>query len=360
MKHIFLKSSLLVILFCVKTFVYAQTDLKSIPLDKGLPIIVQTGLSYRSIDAVDENMNTFTATVDLRMIWYDLRQKFKPEDVTIDFLQFSDDDDLRPIPDIWMPTIKFSNMDAEPISLTKLIRIFPDGKIELLQRIKAVFAQEYDVFRFPFDSQKLNVIVSSKKEDKLKVNFEFRQNDLEFSNIPNDLEISGWYPKTIELSKSQTQGWYGKNFPVFNACLIIERNPTSSIFGIFLPLIASLLIPLLIVWLNKLEDGEFRVDGFELTNIVIGGLFAVVALNFTINSSFTPLASGDNTVMRLFALNYITLAISFAICILLYRFNIVTKTKGRYYQEELFLFINWALPLTVFLMSIFILLFALL
>lgn len=106
--------------------------------------------------------------------------------------------------------------------------------------------------------------------------------------------------------------------------------------------------PLLALWLNRIDDGEFAVDAFELTNISIGGLFAVVALNFTVNSSFVKLATGDNPVMRLFGLNYFLLAVSIAVGILLYRFNIVRRLFGPYVQEEFFIFINWAIPVVVF------------
>ncbi len=110
----------------------------------------------------------------------------------------------------------------------------------------------------------------------------------------------------------------------------------------------AMLIPLLVLWLNSVEDGNFTIDAFELTNISIGGLFAVVGLNFTVNSSFVKLAAGDNPVMRLFALNYFLLGLSIALCILLYRFNVVKRVFGPHIQEEFYGLINWAIPLLVF------------
>ena len=104
-------------------------------------------------------------------------------------------------------------------------------------------------------------------------------------------------------------------------------------------------LPLVAIWLNRVEDGEFKVPAFELANMVIGGLFAVIALNFTVGAAYPTLAAGDNTVTRLFGLNYMTLALSLSVVIAFYRFNFPRRLFGRYVEEQLFLFICWALPI---------------
>ena len=76
--------------------------------------------------------------------------------------------------------------------------------------------------------------------------------------------------------------------------------------------------------------------------MIVGGLFAVIALNFTVNSS--ALGAGDNTVARLFALNYITLAMSFLVNLLMFRFRIIGRRFGPYIEEQAFLFIAWGVP----------------
>ena len=43
---------------------------------------------------------------------------------------------------------------------------------------------------------------------------------------------------------------------------------------IFIPLFASLLIPLMAPWMNGAKEGGFDIEGFELANFIIGGLFA--------------------------------------------------------------------------------------
>jgi hypothetical protein len=133
-----------------------------------------------------------------------------------------------------------------------------------------------------------------------------------------------------------------------NIGLEVKRQAGKVMAPIFIPLIASLLIPLVALWMNSMENGEFRVEAFELANVIVGGLFAVIALNFTINSSYTIIASGDNTVSRLFALNYVTLGIALGVVIFMYRFNTLKWLFGADVQEEAFTFLLWAMPVLAF------------
>jgi hypothetical protein len=115
--------------------------------------------------------------------------------------------------------------------------------------------------------------------------------------------------------------------------------------AIFVPLFATLLIPLLAIWMNYTDRGKFEIEAFELANMIVGGLFAVIALNFTVNSEYKSIATGDNTATRFFALNYVALALSLAVVVLFYRFNFLLRWFGRYVQEQAFEYLLWSVPL---------------
>jgi hypothetical protein len=141
-------------------------------------------------------------------------------------------------------------------------------------------------------------------------------------------------------------GWYGEDLSRVTGSLAMQRRAGNSAALIFIPLLASLLIPLLAIWMNRVEEGEFQIEAFELANVIVGGLFAVIALNFTLNAEYATLGSSDNTVRRLFALNYLALALSLLVNLTLFRFNLPLRWFGRYVQEQVFLFLSWR-PLLV-------------
>jgi hypothetical protein len=144
-------------------------------------------------------------------------------------------------------------------------------------------------------------------EDQDRVALDYHPDDLEFSGSSSSQNLDRW---ALGLTN-------------------IRRQFTMAMAPIFIPLFASLLIPLMAIYMNRVEDGEFQIEAFELSNIVIGGLFAVIALNFTVNSAYPMLSGADNTVTRLFGLNYLGLGIAAAIIITLFRFNLVQRACGK-------------------------------
>jgi hypothetical protein len=96
--------------------------------------------------------------------------------------------------------------------------------------------------------------------------------------------------------------------------------------------------------MNNATAEGFEVEAFELANMGIGGLFSVIALSFAIYTSYGVIAGGDNTVTRLFGLNYATLAMSLGIVVMLFRYNLAHRWWGRYVHEQVFKWLAWAMP----------------
>lgn len=322
--------------------------LTALPLEKGLPVVVRAGLAYIDVHEVNENEGTFTATVDMRLRWEDPRLRYPKEETPRGFYEYRGRDVEGRLEEIWTPTVKIFNLEEEASLHSTGLRIFPDGWVEMIVRTKAVFKADFDASAFPFDTQQLSIELGSDKESASQVEFQFLQADLNFSRTYEGVEIEGWTLGLVSLKRRNTVGWYGEFYSGVTVSLGIKRQAGGVIAPIFIPLLASLLIPLLAIWMNDVEDGEFKVDAFELANVIVGGLFAVIALNFTVNSEYSLVASGDNTVTRLFGLNYMALATALAIVIFLYRFNVLKQLFGRYVQEQFFHFLSWAVPVLAF------------
>jgi hypothetical protein len=329
----------------------------SLPLDSGLPVIVRTGLRFEQISSIDENQGSCTATVDLRLRWQDARLAYPKEDGAA-FRNFKDAAADARLATIWVPTVELANSIGTPTFRAVALRIYPDGRVELMQRTSTKFATSFDPQRFPFDQQKLAVEVAVRGEDHERVLLDYHQDDLEFSGTGSDQSLDRWSLGLTNIRREALPGLYGAKHSRLWVELQIRRQFTMAMAPIFIPLFASLLIPLMAIYMNKIEDGEFQIDAFELCNIVIGGLFAVIALNFTVNSAYPMLSGGDNTVTRLFGLNYVALGAALAIIITLFRFNLVQRACGKYVQEQLYLCIVWAGPLLVLATAVAILLVA--
>ena len=99
------------------------------------------------------------------------------------------------------------------------------------------------------------------------------------------------------------------------------------------------------------EYGQLQLEAHSLINLLIGGLFAVIALNLSVNTRYVALSSGDNLVSRLLALSYCTLGMAFLINLLLVRFRVMEQLFGRWPQEQTYLVLRWAFPVLVLTMA---------
>ncbi|WP_162894983.1 ligand-gated ion channel [Rhizobium terrae] len=326
---------------------FAQTDL---PLGKGLPVEVQVGIAFVDISGFDENEGTFTATVDIRACWDDLRLVNPSASPGAPPTTMVGEAAAEKMKSIWVPPLLVVNQHGEPSRSDYGLRIYPSGRVEMMHRVTGSFSLDLDLSKFPFDRQKLLVTVKVKDYPITQVALRITQADIEFSRASQDIDIQDWSIGLVDMRSEAAKGWYNVSESQIVAALDIKRRPGLIVASIFIPLIASLFIPLLAIWLNRTEDGVFQVDTFELVNIIIGGLFAVIALNFTVYSSFIALSVGDNTVNRLFALNYLALAAALVVNIVFSRFNAVEALFGRYVQEQTYCVLMWMIPLIVALL----------
>ena len=323
----------------------AERPLTSIPLDAGLPLNVRVGSAFNAI-TISENDGVFTSTIDLRLRWRDSRLMYPASETPRGFYEFRGEAAQQKLGEIWSPQVELANSKDAAIE-SEGLRIFSDGRVEILRRITGSFAVPFDATAFPFDKQVLLVEVASKQGND-QVTLLSLQDELSFSKVAEGLQIDGWDLGFVNIKKASVSGWYGEAGDKMLIGLGVARQPGKLIAPIFIPLLASLLIPLLAIWMNQAEGGEFKVEAFELANVIIGGLFAVIALNFTVNAEYKVIASGDNSVTRLFGLNYLTLAVGLLVIVLLFRFHLLKKVFGQYVQEQAFLFLSWAIPVLVF------------
>lgn len=316
----------------------------SIPLNKGLPVVVRTGLYVLEVKSFDENEGTFQATTDLRLTWTDLRLRYPPGESIDGYREFRSSRAEKELARIWTPRTRFANQEGDPSFLDRRLHIYPTGVVELILRTTAKYKTNIDVEKFPFDRQRLELDIRVVEDTMSSVVLDYVQNDLDFTRAARGMKLDGWDSGIVALQRHVVHGWNGDRYAQVSAALTISRQPGRVVAPIFIPLFASLLIPFLILWMNRIEDGAFVVEAFELANVIIGGLFSVIALSFSVNSSYKSISAGDNTVSRLFGLNYVTLALSLGVVILLFRLNLPKRLFNAFVQEEMFAVCTWAIP----------------
>ncbi|MCW5831477.1 MAG: hypothetical protein KIS78_03340 [Labilithrix sp.] len=298
---------------------------------------------FLDLKSFDDTKSEFECTTDVRLRWVDPRLRLTTKNLR-GYREFRGKEVEDQLAKMWSPSIDVTNrLEAAPY-VGRRLRIFPDGQVESLTRVTARYKTRVSAETFPFDRQRLALELIVRDDTTDEVLLRFDKDDVGFSRAARDAKLDGWTIGLVDLRSEAIPGWNGDRYSQTTAALIVDRVWVTSLAPIFIPLLASLIIPLLSIWMNKATEHGFEGDTLSLANMSIGGLFSVIALSFAIYSSYGVIANGDNTVTRLFGVNYAMLAITLAIVVVCFRYNVIARLFGPYVQREAFYFMSWALP----------------
>ena len=336
-----------------------KDEAPTIPLGKGLPVLVNVAVYFLEVKSVDDSKGEFEATTDVRLRWDDSRLRFPEAEAYKGYKELRGKEAEAKLATIWTPGADITNRPDAPTGYVgRRLRLFPDGRVELITRSTAKYKTHVQPETFPFDRQYLPLELVMREQTTDEVLLRYQKEDVEFSRVATDADIEGWNAGLVDLRSKVIAGWNGDRYSGVTASLFIDRVPSTGIAPIFIPLVASLLIPLLAIWMNRATEEGFEIEAFELANMGIGGLFSVIALSFAIYTAYPILAGGDNTVVRLFGLNYATLAAALGIVVLLFQYNLPLRWFGPHVHQEVFRFITWAMPVLTLGLSVAFLLLA--
>lgn len=321
-----------------------------IPAAKNSPMIVRTALAFVAVDEFDEQSETFHATVDLRLTWVDASQKYQARagKKTKEYADWAAGQQML---GLWMPRVRLGNVAGRPRYLSRLMTISPDGTVEVLTRLSGDFKAPVDIARYPFDRQDLPLEIQAYGDGVKSLQLIYRDPDSAFSAILPAAALDGWQFERVSLVDGLVQGWGEHRFSQITAKLTVGRASIEAITALCLPLLASLLIPFLVIWLNRSDEGEFEVEAFELANVVIGGLFAVIALSITLSSSYPALVVQNNVVSHLLTLNYVSLAFGIFVVLFLYQFRCIGQWFGATAQRLVHLGLCWVYPIVTVILA---------
>lgn len=311
------------------------------------PLTVRAALAYGDVRSFDDQDGKFNATVALRLIWSSPDLRYTASAKGEKYKEFSSWEADSKIATIWVPRIRFTNLEGELKHVDRNLRIFPDGTVELITRATGTFRTPVNISRFPYDRQGLDVEMAVHGDKADAITLKSLDADTAFSQTPPAQDLDGWKFGAVKMTADRLSDFDGNAYSRITASLDVERLAIESIVSLCLPLLASLVIPFLAIWLNSPAEDGFAVDAFELANVVIGGLFAVIALGITISSSSPSLVVEDNVVSRLLSLNYASLGFGILIVLALYQYNVIGRLFGYRAQARVHSVLSWLYPLSV-------------
>lgn len=254
--------------------------------DKDLPIDVRLSFNINKIYDIRPVDESFNVDAYLGANWLDARAGILvPEGKTYITLEDSHVDEWHE--HVWIPSLEIINiLGPKDISNKRLI-IYKDGRVFYNERFNATLQSSMNFRKFPFDTQKLQIMIEPFSYSASKVRFSEQsrvyptENSawpmLEWNALDRACQIGDAEYEYLADSTAE------KKFTQFAFTLTVERIPGYFLLQIFLPLAVIMLCAWSIFFVK---------DGATQLSLISTLMLTVYAFNFFITDSIPKLPYG--------------------------------------------------------------------
>lgn len=236
------------------------------------PINVAVGLHIINIAAIDEVAENFTIDGYLVARWKDARLAYTPTEPGDYRRQFI-------AGQIWLPKLEMVNAATPRDKYDTAIIVSPDGTVNYAERCKATLSSKFLLRRFPFDAQRLSIIIHPFISNAH--NMVFSLNDHK-TWISSDLDsyssLAQWDLLQVSPYLGSAKLYDGSGVAELRFQILVRRRSAYYVWKVFLPLT-------LMVFLSWTA---FFVEERDLTTqvtIAVTTLLTVIAFAFAISST---------------------------------------------------------------------------
>jgi Neurotransmitter-gated ion-channel ligand binding domain/Neurotransmitter-gated ion-channel transmembrane region len=217
------------------------------PADGG-QVKVSVALHLLNLSSIDEVTERFQLTGYLLAQWRDPRLAYRPSGASDTFRVLAPDS-------VWRPKLVMINVVAPRNTYERSLRVAPDGLISYADRFDAVLTSTFRLKSFPFDKQKLKVIIHP---------FTVQQSFVTF--VPSELPIwtaaefnsysslESWRFKSITFEIGEAASQFGKNtMAEARFEIAVERRYGFYLWKVFLPLLLMVIMSWSVFWFDPPE-----------------------------------------------------------------------------------------------------------
>lgn len=193
------------------------------------------------------------------------------------------------------------------------------------QKARATFKKDWNIANFPFDKQKLSILVESGDADHSSLVFTVDKKHSNFDS-PN-IKIEGW--KIIDFKTEAGYRSYQTNYgdpnlsdiskySTFTASITLKRESWGLFFKLFTGLYVAFAISLLPYFMGP--------ENAERFGLLVGSLFAAVANKYVVDS-ILPDTNDYTLVDKIHVITFLYNLISLIMTVVAYRLYVAEKNE---------------------------------
>jgi len=160
----------------------------ALPPNADGPVLADMGIYIEEIPAINEIDNTFTVEGLMDIVWCDPRLKYADQGQGA-YEIFLEEDAQEMLNTIWWPDITFANeVEGRDIANEELV-IHENGTVEYREKFAVELEARFDLYKFPFDKQTLEIEIESFAWDERYLQLHIEEKFIGFSD---EFEIPEW------------------------------------------------------------------------------------------------------------------------------------------------------------------------
>jgi hypothetical protein len=242
-------------------------DLRKPPSERKTPVEVSVGLYITNFVAIDETRESFEVGGFLTGQWHDPRLVLR-EDQPQGIRAFR-------MEDLWVPAIEGANVISHKTNQYSL-EADKNGTVTYRERFDAVYSNDFQLKKFPFDTQVLRFEFLPFLSSVSQIHFSPKA--LPFTGISPDqhTELAAWHLEDLRYTTDKVYldpSQADSREALFQ--LTVTRRSAFYVWKIFLPLIMITLIPMVAFWIDVREFDWILIIPMTM-------LLSMVAFQFTI------------------------------------------------------------------------------
>ncbi len=243
------------------------------PTRDGEKIPVQVVLQVINLSDINEVAQRFRVVAYLRAGWKDPRLAFTPKAAWETFRVYRPDE-------VWTPHFDFANGVTPHSASDVTLRVFPDGTVKYYERSSAELSNSFHLRRFPFDRQRLEILIHPSISETGLVNFAGAGDGGPSISVEQRVysSLAEWAIVGIGASAEQIPAFGADTISQMRFTIEIQRKYSFYLWKIFLPLLLMVILSWTVFWIDTSELSS------QVT-ISVTTILTVIAFAFAISNS---------------------------------------------------------------------------
>jgi hypothetical protein len=242
----------------------------------GQPLEVVIGLHIINIAAIDEVSEQFQLDAYMFERWKDPRLAYSPEGPQDQVRNYA-------FGQIWVPQLEMINA-ATPRQRDDIsIMVSPDGTVRYAERLLVMLSSKFVLRRFPFDEQRLVVIIHPFLVDGPHIKFKLDNTSTwtatEFKSYSS---LAQWNMISLSSKLLAAPTYGGLTMPEARFAIDVKRRSSFYLWKVFLPLLLMVFLSWAVFW----------IEASDLSNqitVAVTTILTVIAFAFAISATMPRL-----------------------------------------------------------------------